>query len=707
MPKNDQPFNEDHPSDQLLIDWTAGALTDDKTTEIDGHLELCNVCAERLDSLEHPLDALVERLRSADRNLDARHTLSSPLEHSDNLRFGVAALELGVLTPERFAQACRLWVARGGHETLAGVLIAKGWIERSDRERVEASLSDVGSPEDMPHQKADKTLAGGVEPTSKMLVVHPISTSRIQLQQVHSTGGSGRVWRAYDTILKRDIALKELLPEFTNSQKHRDRFHREACITAQLQHPGTVPLHEYRDKAGRPYYTMKFVTGQTLSEVIEEVYASTPSWGDGELNSLFRLLSLFMRACDTIAYAHSQGIIHRDLKGDNILIGEFGEVTVIDWGLAKQIELPSEEAKLAVPDRASATMKGERLGTPAYMAPEQVLGDVASIDARTDVYGLASLLYEILVGRPPFVGETIDDVLAQVTSQLPAPPHVMQPGLPAELESICLRGLAKLRDDRQQSVVELRDAIREWVAHQAELQRDTDARTQFFSLSNDLFVTLDEVGRITHVNPAYQELLGRKPGESPGKHYIEGLHPDDRELATKIFRTVSQGGQEPPQVLRVQAQDGSYFRISWTLSRAPGSQETCAIGRDVTKDWHAEKLMEAIVASSPDGIVVVDDQGKMIFCNDRLCEVYGYQPEEIIGQPMDLITPERFREQYRKNVDIYLKSKRDLPMGSESAFRGLRKDGSEIEVDASRNSLQIGNEKLLIATIRFRHLGNV
>src|SRR5262249_34871852 len=154
--------------------------------------------------------------------------------------------------------------------------------------------------------------------------------------------------------------------------------------------------------------------------------------------------------CNTVAYAHSRGVIHRDLKGQNVILGDFGEVLVLDWGLAKLVDRPdgcahATSAVLAQEgsSRAELTILGQRLGTPAYLAPEQAAGDLDLIDYRTDVYGLGAILYEILTSRPPFTGSDIDDVLRKVRHGEPKPPRQLWADVPPALEVVCLKALGK------------------------------------------------------------------------------------------------------------------------------------------------------------------------------------------------------------------------------------------------------------------------
>ncbi|HEV3236420.1 MAG TPA: serine/threonine-protein kinase, partial [Gemmataceae bacterium] len=193
---------------------------------------------------------------------------------------------------------------------------------------------------------------------------------------LHAAGGIGRVWLARDRQLDREVAIKELFPENAGNPKIAARFIREAQLTGQLEHPGVVPVYELDrgTEANRPFYTMKFVRGRTLSSAVD-AYHSKRAQGGADSLEFVALLTAFAAVSNTSAYAHSRGVLHRDLKGDNVILGDFGEVIVLDWGLAKLVGQPEEKETAgsdSPPDytqNPGLTMQGEIVGTPAYMAP--------------------------------------------------------------------------------------------------------------------------------------------------------------------------------------------------------------------------------------------------------------------------------------------------------------------------------------------------
>jgi eukaryotic-like serine/threonine-protein kinase len=371
------------------------------------------------------------------------------------------------------------------------------------------------------------------------------SRERYTLTHLHAKGGMGRVWLARDGALGRQIALKELRPDQADNSIVCSRFLYEAKITAQLEHPGIVPVYELGEGEA-PYYTMRFVRGHTLSEAIRAYHKKRAA---GEIDPVGKvaLLTAFVNVCHAVAYAHSRGIIHRDLKGQNVVLGDFGEVMVLDWGLAKRIGpdqqtsgaieevliadpapgpavLPALDANAYAPvtydtsanqnpdatlpeshdarsgsgahSNGSAnghsnpssngsgshrsgsgrqthresgagpegTMQGQLLGTPAYMAPEQAQGRHDLVDARTDVYGLGAILYEILTGRPPFIAPKTSEIIRKVIQEAPTPPRQILATIPPGLEGVCMKALRKPSGERYATAAELAQEVQRYLA---------------------------------------------------------------------------------------------------------------------------------------------------------------------------------------------------------------------------------------------------
>ncbi|APR77983.1 serine/threonine protein kinase [Minicystis rosea] len=280
-------------------------------------------------------------------------------------------------------------------------------------------------------------------------------------------GGMGEVRRVRDRVMGRVLAMKLLFPDLERTPGMRSRFLAEARLTAGLQHPGIVPVHDCGALSdGRLWFTMQEIRGRTLDAVIQALHADAGDSGPAP-ESMRRVLEIHARVCEAVAYAHSHGVVHRDLKPDNVMIGEFGAVFVLDWGIARAA-VPGPEAPRDVeessPDMAailgpaSRTHAGGILGTPSYMAPEQALGDRKRIGRRTDVYALGALLYEILCGQPPYAGT---GAWSAVIFGPPASLEARCRGpVPLDLVALCERAMAREPADRPANARILADEMR-------------------------------------------------------------------------------------------------------------------------------------------------------------------------------------------------------------------------------------------------------
>jgi WD40 repeat protein/tRNA A-37 threonylcarbamoyl transferase component Bud32 len=295
------------------------------------------------------------------------------------------------------------------------------------------------------------------------------SETRYQRTGIHAVGGIGCVWVAHDTRLHRDIALKELRQERLGDAALQERFLREALITCQLQHPGIAPVYDLveGDNGQPPSYTMRLVKGRTLTEAVHAYHHRRGGAAHDPL-SLRGFLDAFVRVCSTIAYAHARGVIHRDLKGQNVVLGDFGEVIVVDWGFARWLRSepqdPTSKEVANPPGAVTDTLSGQILGTPAYMAPEQAEGRAARVDQRTDVYGLGAILFEILTGRPPNAGDDAEDIVNRLRAGEACPSARFDAAVPAALAAIGRKALARRPEDRYTSASDLAEDVQRWLA---------------------------------------------------------------------------------------------------------------------------------------------------------------------------------------------------------------------------------------------------
>ncbi|RFC46278.1 MAG: pTyr [Verrucomicrobia bacterium] len=321
--------------------------------------------------------------------------------------------------------------------------------------------------------------AEAAEPTEEMLLgMGPRSASvqvRYALGKEIARGGMGRIYTGEDPQLKRVVAVK-----VSNVSSGGDpRFAREAEVLGNLPHPNIIPIHAMgEDEDGFPFYSMKLVKGQTLKDVIRHLRDGDA--GAKKTYTRVRLLTVFRKICDAMAFAHSKGILHRDLKPENVMVGEFGEVLVMDWGLAKKMgekdPLAADGAAVAVPASGASedfglTLDGQVVGTPQYMSPEQAEGRLIEIDERADIYSMGAILYSILTLRPPVEADTLDELLSKVKSgqitsmttkrswvesgkKLPGKPQEMGAEVPEALRAVTRKAMSLEKEKRYQTVEE-------------------------------------------------------------------------------------------------------------------------------------------------------------------------------------------------------------------------------------------------------------
>jgi serine/threonine-protein kinase len=304
---------------------------------------------------------------------------------------------------------------------------------------------------------------------------------RYRLVSKHRAGGLGEVWKAKDEELDRDVALKRIKEEHRRRPDYADlrrSFLREAEITAKLDHPGIVPVHGLvHDAADEPYYAMRFIQGETLDDAIKKFHEedTRPNRDSGERSlTLRQLLNRFIAVCNTLAYAHNRGVLHRDLKPLNIMLGDYGETLVLDWGMAKPFERTEAERSTdentlepTLDDDAwSATRPGYAKGTREYMSPEQAKGQWDEVGARSDIFSLGATLYAILTGQPPYQGRDKLEILRKARQGDFLPPRQVKKDIPRALEAICQKAMALRPEHRYATALNLGQDVDKWLADQ-------------------------------------------------------------------------------------------------------------------------------------------------------------------------------------------------------------------------------------------------
>ncbi len=417
-----------------------------------------------------------------------------------DLATAVALLRSGCLNERQIAQLARSWTSFGSVSLLDRALAA-GVVKPSETEAVQQTaerlLRDAvryasGISADTPAKKnrariAKLDPAGRISQLLGIADASVLSSEEIEKRSVGTRytllrklgqGGLGTVWLARDENLQRYVALKEISRDLGPDDAAYEHFRREAEITGRLEHPSIVPIYQFgRDEAtGKSFYVMRFLGRRTLQDAITE-YHERREAGNADPMMLHRLLSAFVSVCHAVGHAHASRVIHRDLKPANVALDPFGQVTLLDWGLAKVNDatgLYDVGGRTEPGDLHSmgSTAVGRVIGTPLYMAPEQASGRLEDVDELTDVYGLGGILYAILTGNGPHQA-TVDsmetrvgapEVLARIVADSITPPVKLVPQVSLELNAICLKSLHSKPYLRYGSAVEMAEEVQRYIA---------------------------------------------------------------------------------------------------------------------------------------------------------------------------------------------------------------------------------------------------
>ena len=461
--------------------------------------------------------------------------------------------------------------------------------------------------------------AGGIAPAQlvEQLAERLGFGQRYRLEGIVGRGGMGAVRLAWDHNLRRHLAMKvvEASPASTADQALLARFLEEALVTGQLDHPGIVPVHELGvDDQGCVYFTMKLVKGKSLARILELVAAGEEGW------TLNRAVGVLRRVCEAVAYAHSKGVIHRDIKPGNVLVGRYGETYLMDWGLARVlraagaagveaadgaegvegaaagaaaggaagaegaaanadgVDLPRVEppaGDLAPTDSWLFTQDGNVVGTPVYMSPEQALGDIERVDGRSDIYSLGAILYHLLTGRMPYVepGERPlpIQVIALVRRGPPVPVASLAPQAPPTLLAICERAMAREIGERFASADAMTAALEDYLEDSSEAREEARRQARRAQLVNAFLIDM---------------LASGDPSRAQGRQVTV------REVLDRAARSVETAFPEQPlDEAALRETIGNLYReLGLPAAAEPHLLKSAALVRDVLGAEHPDTL---------------------------------------------------------------------------------------------------------------------
>lgn len=313
-----------------------------------------------------------------------------------------------------------------------------------------------GPASSAPATQREQIVPGSVSSASILAEVRKGPADRLQIEVRAAAGGMGSIDIAVDRALDRRIAVKTLHHHLRSDDAAVRMFLREARLTGLLDHPHIVPVYDVGERdADSLYFSMKLVEGQTLSALVRALPV-----GPFDSVTLYSLLDIVTKVCDALAFAHSRGVIHCDVKANNVMVGEFGQVYLMDWGIARLV---------------SSATDNSVIGTPCFMSPEQARGDRGTLDARSDVFLLGAMLYEVLARRPPYPTKDRTETLALAAAGVFPPPRKVagDVAVAPELDRIVMRAMAKKPEDRYPSVSALRDDLVRFMRGGAEFPRRT------------------------------------------------------------------------------------------------------------------------------------------------------------------------------------------------------------------------------------------
>jgi len=456
-------------------------------------------------------------------------------------------------------------------------------------------LADAGIEDGItlarPPARPDPTVPLGDDRSLHEMLSGTGAAQRYVIGEEVNRGGMGAILRGVDRDIRREVAIKVMLR--SKDLDRRLRFIAEAQIQGQLEHPNIVPVHELgQDARGRFYFAMKLVRGRSLRQVLDGLRQ-----GDSQVEQCFtrnRALDVFLAVCNAVAFAHSRGVVHRDLKPDNVMLGDFGEVLVMDWGLAKtgtasgviasetgvDTDLLQRVQSMREESGSGHTRDGSVVGTPIYMPPEQAHGKLTEIDERSDVYSLGAILYELITWLPPVEGRTAFEVLRNVAAGKIVPPRTRVPerDIPAELEQIILKAMAHGKDDRYADVPELQQAIHRYQTHAESIVLAQEGAKELakagaagdYNSFARAMITFEQALALWSDN----ETAGTGARDAREQYAGLAFEREDLELAADLLRdggmTDSDLGRRVAAAQQVQRQRRTRLRVMSVLALAAG-----------------------------------------------------------------------------------------------------------------------------------------
>lgn len=568
-------------------------------------------------------------------------------------------------------------------------------MQNSDKKNVPTVPFDpvTGAPDS---SQDDMSLASGVEFVKAADEgIWDLEYAGFAIREHLATGGMGIIASANDEQFQREVALKILSSRLSGEVRNEDRFVREAVLTACLQHPGIVPVYSAgKASDGRPFFSMRRIEGETLEEAIRN--RSQPS------ENLPQFLRGFLKICHTVSYCHDHGVVHCDLKPSNIMLGKYGEVIVMDFGLAVRTSteprgedpFPLPDQELKVNQEKTPTGSGSTTylhGTPQYMSPEQACGRRGDLNERTDIFGLGAILFQILVGDQLYDGESLIQIIRRAaTADLSVPRQKLeQVGCDPCLIDICMDCLNPDQNFRPPDAEAVLNRVTDYLdSFMTEAEEDIE---NFFKLSPDLFCIADNNGMFLRVNQNFSRVLGYTEEEILSVPFLRRVHPEDREKTRKAMKDLEEGKSVSRFVNRYQTSSGEYRWFEWTAKPMVEEGLIFAVARDITSSME-DRLFSQILDITPRSLVVIDQQGRIVLVNEFAEKLFGFTREEILGKPVEVLVPDYIRPTHAGLRNSYLQMpKSSLGPKTRTVITSARGQESPVEIELSSLETDIGN----------------